>query len=162
MYHRYHVTYYYLATGMDGVPDERDFGIVEAQNEDAAKLIVAYRESTTTEERTWMLGCLTATKLPSEVAASNKSTLAYVPKAKPKRRTDDERMLGFIEGWNACREAVLAGNAQPPAPKVTDAMCRGLINAYEDCTGDRLPDGDGEDYKIARRLLEAALKEPQT
>jgi len=30
---KYSVTYYYLASGMDGVADIRDYGIIEAENE---------------------------------------------------------------------------------------------------------------------------------
>lgn len=28
----YHVTYNYLATGMEGIPDHEDFGLIEAMN----------------------------------------------------------------------------------------------------------------------------------
>jgi hypothetical protein len=34
---KYHVTYYYLATGMEGIPYTKDFGIIEAKNEEEAK-----------------------------------------------------------------------------------------------------------------------------
>ena len=33
---KYHVTYYYLATGMEGRADTDDFGIIEANSEDEA------------------------------------------------------------------------------------------------------------------------------
>lgn len=32
----YRVTYYYLATGMEGVADTRDFGLIEADSEEEA------------------------------------------------------------------------------------------------------------------------------
>lgn len=39
---KYHVTYYYLATGMEGNADVRDYGIIYADNEKNAKEKVAY------------------------------------------------------------------------------------------------------------------------
>ena len=33
---KYHVKYYYLATGMEGHADERDFGIVDENTKEAA------------------------------------------------------------------------------------------------------------------------------
>jgi len=35
---------------------------------------------------------------------------------------------------------------------------RAMIDAYEDRTDQRLPDGDGEDYKIVELMLQAALR----
>lgn len=40
----YHVTFYYLVYGMDGVVDERDYGVVEAKCESEARSIIATRE----------------------------------------------------------------------------------------------------------------------
>jgi|WetSurSiteA1Bulk_404760.scaffolds.fasta_scaffold347448_1 hypothetical protein len=37
---KYHVTFFYLATGMEGIPDERDFGIIIAPTHFVAKLKV--------------------------------------------------------------------------------------------------------------------------
>lgn len=34
--HTYHVTYYYNATGMDGVADTRDYGYVQATSKEEA------------------------------------------------------------------------------------------------------------------------------
>lgn len=39
----YHVTYYYLATGMEGVADVRDYGVVTAKSEAEALEIIAQR-----------------------------------------------------------------------------------------------------------------------
>lgn len=39
---KYHVTYYYLATGMEGNADVRDYGIIYADNEKNAREKVAY------------------------------------------------------------------------------------------------------------------------
>jgi hypothetical protein len=41
---RWRVRYYYLATGMEGRPDEEDFGVVEAPSVEAAKDSVAQRK----------------------------------------------------------------------------------------------------------------------
>ncbi len=40
---KYHVTYFYLATGMDGIADTKDHGIVEASTKQEAMEIVAQR-----------------------------------------------------------------------------------------------------------------------
>ena len=39
----YHVTYYYLATGMEGVADTADYGLVEAESPEQAIEIVGKR-----------------------------------------------------------------------------------------------------------------------
>lgn len=40
---KYHVKYYYLATGMEGVADEKDFGMIEAESEkDAMEYVAKY------------------------------------------------------------------------------------------------------------------------
>jgi hypothetical protein len=39
---KYHVTYFYLASGMEGDPDTEDFGIIEAESEDEAKNKIAH------------------------------------------------------------------------------------------------------------------------
>lgn len=41
---KYHVTYFYLASGMEGMADTRDYGFVNADNEKEAKDIVAKKE----------------------------------------------------------------------------------------------------------------------
>jgi len=41
---KYNVTYYYLATGMEGVPDTEDYGIIEAEDAEAAKDKIALHE----------------------------------------------------------------------------------------------------------------------
>ena len=42
---KYHVTYYYLATGMERVADEVDYGMVEAESEqEALEYIAQYRD----------------------------------------------------------------------------------------------------------------------
>lgn len=60
MTQRFHVTYYYLATGMEGIADERDYGIVEAENADEARSIVAKQECRSVKDQQWMLSCLSA------------------------------------------------------------------------------------------------------
>lgn len=66
---KYRVTYYYLATGMEGIPDIEDFGIVESENSDDARQQVALREypedklygpNNSHSTRSFFLGCLTA------------------------------------------------------------------------------------------------------
>ncbi len=41
----YHVTFYYLATGMEGIPSTKDYGIVEAHSAQEAIDIVCVKES---------------------------------------------------------------------------------------------------------------------
>lgn len=41
---KYHVTYFYLATGMEGRADKRDYGIVEAESEKDAKGKIGLQE----------------------------------------------------------------------------------------------------------------------
>jgi hypothetical protein len=66
---RYTVTYFYLATGMEGIPDIVDHGIVEANSPEEAKDIVALREfpedimygpNNTYSTRGWFRTALTA------------------------------------------------------------------------------------------------------
>lgn len=57
---RYHVTYYYLATGMEGRADERDYGIVDAPSADEVKNIIAARECKSIHDREWVKGCPSA------------------------------------------------------------------------------------------------------
>jgi hypothetical protein len=66
---KYHVTYYYLATGMEGIADEKDYGIIEAKNCDDAIDIVAnkilpvdemYGPNNSWSSRDFMKGCLSA------------------------------------------------------------------------------------------------------
>lgn len=37
---KYHVTYWYLASGQEGIPYEKDYGIIEATSAENAKLKV--------------------------------------------------------------------------------------------------------------------------
>lgn len=67
---KWHVRYYYLATGMEGRADEEDFGVVEANTDLEARQIVAMRECSEDTRygpdnawstRDFFLGCLRAT-----------------------------------------------------------------------------------------------------
>lgn len=42
----YEVSYYYLATGMDGIADTKDFGVIEASSEFEAKEVVVNKYDT--------------------------------------------------------------------------------------------------------------------
>jgi hypothetical protein len=55
----YRVTYYYLATGMEGHADVSDYGYVEAESEDAACRVVA-RQVDGGRNEEWMMSCLSA------------------------------------------------------------------------------------------------------
>lgn len=68
---KFHVTYYYCATGMEGRADVDDFGIVEADSANQAKKKVAHMEairmvsenpygSSFQTHFDWMMGCLDA------------------------------------------------------------------------------------------------------
>lgn len=58
---RYHVTYYYLATGMEGRADREDYGIVEASSPGEACDNVALRLHPHDQQtREWVRGCLSA------------------------------------------------------------------------------------------------------
>jgi len=58
------VQYFYLATGMEGIPDRREMGVVEAETAEQACDIVAAREPTE-ELRQWTRGCLSARPVSS-------------------------------------------------------------------------------------------------
>ena len=64
---KYHVTYFYLATGMEGRPDTKDYGIVVAEDEEGAKNIVTtlqeHKEEpgwTVKQLDSWFKSCLSA------------------------------------------------------------------------------------------------------
>ena len=42
----YHVTYYYLATGMEGLADTHDYGVIWAMSKEEAINLVAKRRGT--------------------------------------------------------------------------------------------------------------------
>lgn len=62
---QWHVTYYYLATGMEGRADTRDYGVVSAETADEAMNKVIEREfpSTSPQNKEWMKGCLSAERV---------------------------------------------------------------------------------------------------
>jgi hypothetical protein len=55
----------------------------------------------------------------------------------------------------AYTEGRAKGIAAPPREPTHDQL-RAMIDAYEDTTGERLPDADGEDYRIVRAMYDAA------
>lgn len=61
-----------------------------------------------------------------------------LPEAQESKPGDDAKELGYVEGWNACREAMLEQNrqtVQPSLPPLNDLMrevLRNARNAYED------------------------------
>jgi hypothetical protein len=61
----YHVTYYYLATGMEGQADERDYGIHSANSIEEAinKALDTMDKNLTVREKEWVRGCLTAREI---------------------------------------------------------------------------------------------------
>lgn len=61
--YRYHVTYYYLASGMEGNADTKDYGIVWANNSDQARMMIAKQISSNLNDIAWVMGCLTAKKV---------------------------------------------------------------------------------------------------
>lgn len=63
---QYHVTYFYLATGMEGVPDTRDLGIVSARSEEDARRKAAEDMTPSGDKATieWTMGCLTTRMVP--------------------------------------------------------------------------------------------------
>lgn len=58
----YHVTYYYLATGMEGHAQREDFGVVEADSPEAAvgKVIDQHYWMQDKATRDFVRGCLSA------------------------------------------------------------------------------------------------------
>ncbi len=58
----WHVTYFYLATGMEGRADKQDYGFVDAETKEEAKEKAARRRCPEISERDlqWTIGCLTA------------------------------------------------------------------------------------------------------
>lgn len=81
-YNKYHITYFYLATGMEGIPDTDDFGIVLAENEDEAKNIIIEIESTkalnnrgskwSDSDKSWYKSCLSAKLVSNDKKEENK------------------------------------------------------------------------------------------
>jgi len=59
----YHVTYFYLATGMEGQADIRDYGIVHAESADEAKTRVATATTKDPDAIDWVKGCLSAKEI---------------------------------------------------------------------------------------------------
>ena len=59
---QWHVTYYYLATGMEGRPDVEDYGVIAADNAAEAKEKAARRRHPKMSQRDldWCIGCLSA------------------------------------------------------------------------------------------------------
>ena len=59
---KYHVTFYYLASGMEGHADRRDYGVVEAKSEKDAKCkaIGAQWPDADDATKSFVLSCLTA------------------------------------------------------------------------------------------------------
>ena len=57
---QYHVTYRYLATGMEGRPDERDYGVIEAESAEAAKMGIAQRVAESLRDQQFVASCLRA------------------------------------------------------------------------------------------------------
>lgn len=64
--YRFQVTYYYLATGMEGRADTADYGEVKAKNQLEAKRKVAERECKNPADRLFFMGCLSAKRLADE------------------------------------------------------------------------------------------------
>lgn len=57
----YHVTFYYLATGMEGVADKRDYGVFRAASKDAAqRQVLKTHFPNNKRDWDWIQGCLTA------------------------------------------------------------------------------------------------------
>lgn len=62
----YHVTFFYLATGMEGHADTRDYGIFYANSEDEAKDKAINQNGGRMFDRStwaWTKSCLTAKRL---------------------------------------------------------------------------------------------------
>ncbi len=59
---RWRVAYFYLATGMEGRADRRDYGVVSAATDKEAIQIVVNRECRGEDQATrdWFRGCLSA------------------------------------------------------------------------------------------------------
>lgn len=53
---KFHVTYFYLATGMEGIPDTKDYGIIEADSAEDAKTIVTNKAYTDNIEYAVLVG----------------------------------------------------------------------------------------------------------
>lgn len=96
----------------------------------------------------------------------NESIVCWVYK---KEHEDDPRMcLQEVIQWNTqvaldpavskeARDLIERGRSEALAALLTPEALRLMISAFEDETGERLPDGDGEDYKIASKLVEALI-----
>ncbi len=64
MMKRWKMTYYYLATGMEGHADIRDYGIVEAKSSDeACEICAKQRNPGRPDLERWDIGCLSAKEI---------------------------------------------------------------------------------------------------
>lgn len=63
---KYNVTYWYLATGMDGVPDTHDYGVIEADSPEQARRKVAELDNPGKPDiQDWTMSCLSAREVLS-------------------------------------------------------------------------------------------------
>lgn len=60
---RWHVTFYYCATGMEGTPDVADHGIVRAPTAELAVDLILKRDYAGKKESEWYRSCLKAVKV---------------------------------------------------------------------------------------------------
>lgn len=86
-----------------------------------------------------------------------------------KEHEDDPRLcLQEVIQWNTqvaldpavskeARDLIERGRAEAYQDLLTPEALRLMISAFEDATGDRLPDGDGEDHKIVSKMIEALI-----
>lgn len=73
----YHVTYYYLATGMEGVPDRKDYGVVSAETAQAAidkTGLRYYPNEPNKDHRNWGLSAKLLGKVSPSTYNSDKTT----------------------------------------------------------------------------------------
>jgi len=72
---KYHITYFYLATGMEGQADTKDYGFVEANSAKEAIDIICHREYPNNKDnREFLKGCLSASPNDLYKVTKNKTS----------------------------------------------------------------------------------------
>ena len=59
----FHVTYYYLASGMEGHADTQDYGVFWADTAEEARKIAIDFDKLDTDTASWIRSCVTAKRL---------------------------------------------------------------------------------------------------
>jgi len=160
---RYHVTYYYLATGMEGIADERDYGEIDAATPDDAIKKMCAREGITN----WGLSAKKV-KEPVTFQPATAEVLHYEPiplRCYELRFTHDDGYyaLGFfaslqsLRNYVATRDGKDTNNGGPIAECMDDGE---ELDVVEHKLGEVNSCGDGG-VVVLRLIRRSQLLDPE-